>query len=340
MMRALHPVLAVLLVACLLTVVGSAAVSAAETPGVCKDVSAIGVFGIISVVGDFPDNWEAADIKGFHFYRGTDPDNLTLHLTLTLRVIPIFKIFMYQDDGILNGVTYYYSVTAFNSEGEGPRSEVVNATVKGVPPAPQHLAGVANFTDIQLSWGLPLSDGGKPIVNYSVYRGLMGGDTVLIGNVTTLSFTDANIASGTFYNYEVCAVNGYGAGKMSGMIFVEVPMPVINGTILYSDGVPVEGATVALDQNATLGTTDANGSFSLQAYAGTHHMTVWVNDRLLYEGDLSSPRGVYDMGNVSLSVSSDQGSGDSLDMILLIVVVGVIAVAAVAGIVLIKKRKR
>ena len=37
------------------------------------------------------------------------------------------NVLTYTDSGLTTGVTYYYQVSAVNSEGEGPRSNVASA---------------------------------------------------------------------------------------------------------------------------------------------------------------------------------------------------------------------
>jgi len=342
MVRKIACIMTIMLMACSFMVIGCDTVSAAEVPGPCVDVGIAGFWNSVTISGEFPSNYEAADIKGFHFYRGLDPGNMSLHYTMTLRVIPVFKVFMYQDTSILNGIKYYYSVAAFNDDGDGVRSKILNATCKGVPPAPQNLTGHGTFTTIELGWDPPLSDGGKPIVNYSVYRGYLGGDLSLIGNVTAPEYTDHNVESGDFYNYEVRAVNEYGVGKSSGAIFVDVPMPTISGTVLDASGVPVSNAKVELDGNATVVTTGTNGSFVLEALGGAHHLAIWVDDKVAYETDLSSPRAALELGTISLSITasptSDHGPGPDQNWLLLIG--GLAAAAGVVGAFLIVRRRR
>src|SRR5437773_1618205 len=84
------------------------------------------------------------------------------------------------------------------------------------PSAPQNLAATGGNAQVTLTWQAPASDGGSPITNYKIYRGLAPtGETLLatIGNV--LTYTDTSVTNGVTYYYQVSAVNGAGEGPRS-----------------------------------------------------------------------------------------------------------------------------
>jgi hypothetical protein len=69
---------------------------------------------------------------------------------------------------------------------------------------------------VTLTWSAPNSDGGLPIRNYSIYRGLTSGSEVLIDTVgNVLAYEDMDVANGQTYYYRVSAVNTVGEGEMS-----------------------------------------------------------------------------------------------------------------------------
>src|SRR5438309_724727 len=79
------------------------------------------------------------------------------------------------------------------------------------PSAPRNLAATGGNAQVTLSWQAPSSDGGSPITNYKIYRGLVpGGESLLttVGNV--LTYTDAAVTNGIPYYYQVTAVNSPG----------------------------------------------------------------------------------------------------------------------------------
>jgi hypothetical protein len=289
--------------------IGCGNAAAMDVPGPCYSVEISALQGTITISGAVPDNYEAADVRGVHIYRGTDPGSLTLQYTLKIYT-ETARFFTYRDTSISNGITYYYSVAAFNAIGEGDMSEVLNATSLGAPPAPRGLTASVTCSYVHLCWSPPETDGGSPVAYYSVFRGLRGGDMCLVANVTGCTFDDPNVAfDDSFYNYEVCAVNEYGAGKRSMTIFASLPMPVVSGRLTSTDGSPVAGAYVEVDSNGTVACTDPNGSFSIAMTPGSHTLTVWVDGNVIYQFDLVTPVGSQDLGVIQISEKGGTGIG-------------------------------
>src|SRR5947208_159851 len=84
------------------------------------------------------------------------------------------------------------------------------------PSAPQNLAATGGNAQVTLTWQAPASDGGSPITNYKIYRGLAPTTETLlttVGNV--LTYTDTAVTNGVTYYYQVSAVNGAGEGPRS-----------------------------------------------------------------------------------------------------------------------------
>src|SRR5205807_749045 len=84
------------------------------------------------------------------------------------------------------------------------------------PSAPQNLAATGGNAQVTLTWQAPASDGGSPITNYKIYRGVAPGSEALlttVGNV--LTYTDGAVTNGVTYYYQVSAVNAAGEGPRS-----------------------------------------------------------------------------------------------------------------------------
>src|SRR5437773_1230999 len=84
------------------------------------------------------------------------------------------------------------------------------------PSAPQNLAATGGNAQVTLTWQAPASDGGSPITNYKIYRGLAPTTETLlttVGNV--LTYTDSAVTNGVTYYYQVSAVNSTGEGAKS-----------------------------------------------------------------------------------------------------------------------------
>ena len=120
--------------------------------------------------------------------------------------------------GLTNGTPYSFSVTATNTAGTGPASNVLTATPRTVPGAPQNLTAAPHRTKgVNLAWTAPLTNGGAAITNYRIYRRTASGSFVLIAtvNASTRSYRDATTTKGSQYFYVVRAVNAAGESPPS-----------------------------------------------------------------------------------------------------------------------------
>jgi titin len=127
----------------------------------------------------------------------------------------------YTDTTVTNGVTYYYKVSAFNSEGEGPLTAFVTVTPATVPTAPQSLAASYGDSQVSLSWAVPADDGGATITKYLVYRATASlGPYTNIANTTGLGYTDTTVTNGVTYYYKVSAYNSEGEGPLTNFVSV------------------------------------------------------------------------------------------------------------------------
>jgi parallel beta-helix repeat protein len=160
-----------------------------------------------------------SSVTAYKVYRSTSSGGETLLATLE-------DVLTYEDSGqdsaITKDTTYYYKVSATNSQGESILSAEANATATGdssgsVPGVPTNLVAVAGNAQVSLTWVAPSSDGGSVITGYHLYRGTTSGaetDLITLGNV--LSYTNnTNVTNGITYYYKVAAINSVGEGIKS-----------------------------------------------------------------------------------------------------------------------------
>ncbi|MDP9241871.1 MAG: DUF1996 domain-containing protein [Actinomycetota bacterium] len=170
-------------------------------------VSARSGDGVVHLTWTAPTS--GSGITGYNVYRSILPGEETLIATTG-------NVSSYDDAPVTNGTTYYYTVAAVNSYGDGQRSGEISASPHpaNVPDQPSLTASGGN-TAVHLSWSSP-PDGGSTITNYNVYRSTVSGQEVLLatlGKVT--SFDDTGLSNGTTYYYRVSATNGVGEGPAS-----------------------------------------------------------------------------------------------------------------------------
>jgi fibronectin type 3 domain-containing protein len=122
----------------------------------------------------------------------------------------------FTDTGVINGIPYFYEVSALGSTGsESGNSGEVTSTPVGPPPAPTTLTAYgAAIGEVGLSWSVsPLA------TSYNVYRSATSGGTYTmistVGTVTGTGYVDTTASGRATYYYKVSAFDGQGEGPLS-----------------------------------------------------------------------------------------------------------------------------
>ncbi len=133
--------------------------------------------------------------------------------------------------GLTNGTAYTFTVAATNSAGTGPNSAASTAvtpqtTVPGAPLNPTATPGNAQASVV---WDAPASDGGSPIISYTV-QAFDGGVAVRGGTCTVRSpFTSpltclvTGLSNGVAFTFTVAATNSVGTGVPSEQSAAVIP---------------------------------------------------------------------------------------------------------------------
>jgi MYXO-CTERM domain-containing protein len=207
-------------------------VSPASLPEAPRDLSATARTERVTLTWKSPSDTGGLDIVEFVIYRGEDPDSLE-----ELREVPR-STSIYNDNGVVGGVTYYYAVAAVTSFGEGPLSEVVSVMPVGPPGEPGDLMAVPGDGQVTLSWSAPENDGGYTVTVYVIMRGTSSDDLTLLSQVLdTLSYLDDEVTNDQTYYYAVAAVNDVGEGLLTDAVEV-TPFrpPTVPGRVLTFTG--------------------------------------------------------------------------------------------------------
>ncbi|TET90303.1 MAG: hypothetical protein E3J35_07325 [Methanomassiliicoccales archaeon] len=167
-------------------------------------------------------------------------------------------------------------VIDFNSEDRYP---LMNPSGAFPPSAPLNLSATAGDRQVFLTWNTPSFDGGLPITNYRIYRGITSGGEIFlteIGNV--LTHPDTGLTNGQMYCYRVSAVNAIGEGPLSNEACATPTTTPGAPTILQADlsGNNLENVTIRW----TLSADDGTGQNSVVSYAILRNVTYDANGTL------------------------------------------------------------
>ena len=117
--------------------------------------------------------------------------------------------------------TRHYRVSAINTAGTGPASNVRHATTEAARPGvPRSLSAEADGTsEIDLAWRAPTDDGGARVTGYFVEVSDDGGATWrdLVSNTrnTRTTYSHTGLEPATTRHYRVSAINRIGVGEAS-----------------------------------------------------------------------------------------------------------------------------
>jgi uncharacterized protein (TIGR03437 family) len=129
--------------------------------------------------------------------------------------------------GLNNGTAYTFTVTATNSAGTGPGSSASNSATPqaNVPGAPQGVSATAGDGQATISFSAPASNGGAPIIHFTVTSSPGG----LIVSGATGPLTITGLINGTAYTFTVTATNSAGTGPGSSASNSVTPQATVPG---------------------------------------------------------------------------------------------------------------
>ena len=155
------------------------------------------------VNGEIDLTWNpSAGATSYSIYRGTTPggEGATPVGTTTTD--------SFADTGLANGTGYYYTISASNSAGTSAKTAETNTVPTAAvvpPPAPFGVVVTPSTGQINLQWTYE-----ENATSYRIYRSITpGGEGATpLATVTSSSYTDSAVTSGTTYYYKITALTG------------------------------------------------------------------------------------------------------------------------------------
>jgi hypothetical protein len=149
-----------------------------------------------------------------------------------------------QVQGLTNGTSYTFTVTATNAVGTGPPSAQSNSVIPSgptVPGAPTGVSATPGNGSANVSWTAP-SNGGSPITSYTVTPYIGSNPqtpTTVTGNPPATSTQVQGLTNGTSYTFTVTATNAVGTGPPSTQSNAVIPAaagPITVDKTVFTDG--------------------------------------------------------------------------------------------------------
>lgn len=187
--------------------------------------------GAVALTWSAPITSGSGTLSGYDLFRGTS----TGAETWLAHFGP--GVTSYNDTAVVNGVTYYYNLSANATQGSwtGTSSSSIemSATPSTTPGAPTSLSVLGAVGSTALSWGAPITNGGSVVTSYNIYRASTSSGTyALVSSVpaTCTTYLDY-VGAGATRWYKLSASNAVGEGAnttaTSGTSISLAPAPVV-----------------------------------------------------------------------------------------------------------------
>jgi hypothetical protein len=194
----------------------------ATVPEAPQDLEAEPGDGHVDLTWSAPLDDGGSPITGYLVMMGTQPNAGDILDTLGL-------VTSFRAEGVVNGVTYYFSVAAINDLGAGSLTLEIHVIPWGLPSPPRNLtAEITKESTVRCEWDPPVSDGGFDLLGYRVFRADADSsdDFTVLDQVSNTSFLDLSVEEGRKYVYKVTALTEKGEGPPTQTVNVEVPIQV------------------------------------------------------------------------------------------------------------------
>ncbi len=167
------------------------------------------------------------EITKYALYRRIDdkPFKILSNLTSSRR--------NYNDTDVDPGRTYGYVMTASNLVGESGFSNSISGSPKTLPDPPSDFSIQSGNGFVRLEWSHPPFDGGSPVLNYTLYKGIFSEgilSKLRVFDPDATEYNDTDVENGERYIYKLTVSTSIGTsqtGELSGNP-VGPPSPPVN----------------------------------------------------------------------------------------------------------------
>jgi len=162
--------------------------------------------------------------------------------------------------------------------------------VQDKPSAPQSFDALAGDGYVELTWELPLDDGGLPISGFKIFKGTSSGTETLEDSVigTELKYNDTSVTNGQTYYYYATAVNSLGES---------VPSTEVSATPLSSKSKPFPPINLVA--------TPGKDYVSLSWDTPLHDGGVAITQYKIYRGETTGSGTIYNSVNYPTTEFND-----------------------------------
>lgn len=174
--------------------------------------------------------------------------------------------------GLTNGQAYTFTVVATNSVGSSaPSAPSASVTPATVPGSPTGVSAVAGNAEATVSFTIPGSDGGSPIIDYTVKTIVDGITFSQVGLASPITFI--GLTNGQPYTFTVEANNAIGSSAPSAPsneVIPQAPLAPDSPTLAYA--LASANSTYIYFTPANTGGTPTNYEYTLDS--GTNYTAV------------------------------------------------------------------